>query len=198
MSNWSNTPESDKRMRFRHKKTNIVWGIPMDEVMYSRFFQHFIKSAGFSATDSFAFSEGTYLHIARNKIHDTFLKSDGNYLMMLDSDIMFPPLIAQKLMKHNLPIVGGWYHDKKGNHPCVYDRTGDMVGHRNTAGTGLEQVYAMGAGCWLMSRKVAEALGESPYEMHKNGGGEDFVICEKLLALDIPLYVDWNLPCAHL
>jgi len=188
-------------MRKRHPENSrppVVWGIPCDEVMYSRFFQHFIKSAGFKNNDLFAFSEGTYLHMARNKIHNAFLETDRLFLMMLDSDVMFPPLIADTLWKHNLPIVGGWYHDKRGGNPCVYDLKDDMVGCRHESGTGVEKVYAMGAGCWLMSRKVAEALGENPYEMHKNGGGEDFVICEKMKALDIPLHVDWSLPCAHL
>ena len=187
-----------KHQKISKVRPPIVFGIPMDEVMYSRFFQHFIKQSGFRNDDRFCFSEGTYLHISRNKIHNEFLESDGQFLMMLDSDIMFPPLIAQTLWEHKLPIVGGWYHDKKGRHPAVYDLKNGMVGHRTERGKGLEKVYAMGAGCWLMSRKVAEALGESPYEMHKNGGGEDFVICEKMMSLDIPLYVDWELPCAHL
>jgi hypothetical protein len=171
----------------------------MDEVMYSRFFQHFMKNAGIRTDDVFAFSEGTYLHIARNSIHNAFLESGKEFLMMLDSDVMFPPNIAQTLWEHKLPIVGGWYQDKKGHHPCVYDlHDGDMVGHRTEAGQGVEQVYAMGAGCWLMSRQVAQTLGQNPYEMHKNGGGEDFVICEKMKAAGIPLYVDWSLNCAHL
>jgi choline kinase len=170
----------------------------MDEVMYSRFFQHFVKNAGFKNNDVFIFSEGTYLHIARNKIHNAFLESGKDFLMMLDSDVMFPPNIAQTLWTRHLPIVGGWYHDKKGGHPAVYDLEDTMVAHRTEAGTGIEKVYAMGAGCWLMSKETAKALGESPYEMHKNGGGEDFVICEKMLAKNIPLHVDWEICCAHL
>ena len=107
-------------------------------------------------------------------------------------------------MKHKLPIVGGWYRDKKAetHHPCVYDfgyeddKGVSYFKHRDVPGTGIERVDAMGAGCWLMTRKVAEALGESPYNMES--GGEDMVLSRKMMKLDIPLHVDWNQPCAHL
>jgi len=156
--------------------------------------------------DGFAFSEGTYLEKARNMIHEKFLKSNAKYLMMLDSDVLFPPNMLETLMAHNLPIVGGWYRDKKAedHHPAVYDFVEDredgvaIFRHRKEPGTGLEKVSAMGAGCWLMTREVAEALGDEPYGKNIAGGGEDMKLCRRLMELNIPLYVDWSLNCAHL
>lgn len=122
--------------------------------------------------------------------------------MMLDSDIVFPPNMVETLMAYNLPIVGGWYRDKHAvdHHPCVYNFVEkkddvDYWKHRNVPGTGLEKVDAMGAGCWLMKREVAEALGEEPYETF--GGGEDMKLCNRLMELNIPLHVDWSLNLAH-
>lgn len=162
-------------------------------------------TAGLMPFDKFAVSEGTYLEKARNDIHNKFLKSNSPYLMMLDSDIMFPPNTLHALMEHKLPIVGGWYRDKKAenHHPCVYDFVEDqedfsVFRHRNEPGTGLEKVDATGAGCWLMTREVAEALGENPYSHKISGGGEDFILCRKLMELEIPLHVDWSVSCAHL
>lgn len=155
--------------------------------------------------DGFAFVEGTYLEKARNEIHSSFLKSKADYLMMLDSDILFPPNLLSNLMKHNLPIVGGWYRDKNAadHHPVVYDYINDEEGianfrHRKEPGKGVEKVDATGAGCWLMTRKVAEALGEEPYGKRIAGGGEDMILCRKLIDLNIPLHVDWSVNCAHL
>lgn len=155
--------------------------------------------------DKFSTSEGTYLQKARNDIHNKFLKSQYPYLMMLDSDILFPPKMLETLMKHDLPIVGGWYKDKKAedHHPCVYDFVEDkeefsVFRHRKEAGEGLEMVDATGAGCWLMKREAAEALGEDPYGHKIAGGGEDMILCRRLMELGIPLHVDWNLNCAHL
>ena len=46
-----------------------------------------------------------------------------------------------------------------------------------------------------MSRKMAEALGKSPYDM--NSGGEDMVICKKITDLGFKLWIDWDISCAH-
>lgn len=125
--------------------------------------------------------------------------------MMLDSDILFPPKLLSRLLSHNLPIVGGWYRDKKASdhHPAVYDFLEDkdnfaVFTHRKEPGKGLEKVDGMGAGCWLMDKKTAVALGEEPYGHNIAGGGEDFKLCRRLMDLNIPLHVDWSINCAHL
>jgi hypothetical protein len=168
--------------------------------MYTKFFSKFVRFAGFLNGDTFAISEGTYLPKARNMVHNAALEKKLP-LMMLDSDILFPPNIAQTLYDHKLPIVGGWYLDKFKKQPTVYDFVSEEDGishykNREQRGSGLEKVDAMGAGCWLMSYEVVKALGENPYDM--NSGGEDMVVCRKLQKLGIPLHVDWNLNCAHL
>lgn len=186
------------------RTTPIVWGIPTDELGFSKFWTRFVRFANIMPWDSYAFSEGTYLEKARNSIHNKFLKSELPYLMMLDSDIWFPPDMVELLMTHKLPIVGGWYRDKNAedHHPTVYDFAEDREGlaifrHRKEPGTGLERVEGMGAGCWLMTREVAQALGEDPYGKNIAGGGEDMKLCRRLIDLEIPLHVDWSINCAH-
>lgn len=188
-----------------YRKTPVVWGIPCDELGYSKFWIRFVGTSGLMPFDQFSVSEGTYLEKARNDIHNKFLKSKLPYMMMLDSDILFPPKMLETLMAHKLPIVGGWYRDKKAedHHPAVYDFVEDqkdfaVFRHRKDPGAGLEKVDATGAGCWLMTRKVAEALGENPYGHNIAGGGEDFKLCRRLMELGIPLHVDWSVNCAHL
>src|SRR3990167_9478811 len=185
------------------RKTPVLWGIPCDELMYSRFFETFFTNSNVMPWDGLAFSEGTYLPEARNFIHNAYLsESNLPYLMMMDSDILFPPNIVERLMAHHVPMVGGWYRNKGKKTPVVYDFVEDDaqgIGQwRNRAvpGTGLERVNGMGAGCWLMTREVAEKLGRNPYDM--NTGGEDMVLCRKLMKLGIPLHVDWDVNCAHL
>ena len=53
----------------------------------------------------------------------------------------------------------------------------------------------MVAGCWLMARELAEALGKDPYSMDK--AAEDLVLCKKIMDLGYEMWVDWDLPCAH-
>ena len=187
------------------RKTPVVWGIPCDELSYSKFWVRFVGTSGFLPFDGFDFSEGTYLEKARNMIHKKFIESKAPYLMMLDSDVLFPPKLLDRLMAHNLPIVGGWYRDKKADdhHPAVYDFVEEkddvsFFRHRTKPGSGLEKVDATGAGCWLMTRETALALGEEPYGSKIAGGGEDMILCRSLMKLGIPLHVDWDMNCAHL
>ena len=191
----------------RIRTTPVMWGIPTDELGFSKFWTHFLRHANIMPWDGFSLSEGTYLEKARNQIHKGFVSgSKMPLLMMLDSDILFPPLLVETLIAHKLPIVGGWYRDKKAedHHPAIYDFVEDgedgvaVFRHRKVPGEGLERVDAMGAGCWLMTRETAEALGEEPYGKNIAGGGEDMKLCRRLMELNIPLHVDWSLNCAHM
>ena len=169
------------RKEYDIRTTVICWGIPMDEILYTKFFTNYIMLMRMP-WDSFITTESTYLPDARNEIHNNYLETvDAPYLMMLDSDVLPPPHLINTLLEHDKHIVGGWYRKKSRDdaHPVVYDfaeETEDSLlwAYREEPGTGLEKVDGMGAGCWLMSRELAEALGESPYSMEK--GTEDLVL----------------------
>ncbi len=189
---------------YQLRTTPVCWGIPFDEVLFSKFFTMFIRQ-GIMPWDDFATSEGTYLPEARNGIHNTFLnESQAPYLMMQDSDILAPANIVTTLLKHDKHLVGGWYKNKNDfypPHPIVYDffsesSTSANFIARQEPGEGLEKVDGMGAGCWLMSRELAEALGIDPYSMEK--GGEDLWLSKKVMDLGYEMWVDWDLAVAHL
>ena len=189
---------------YRIRPIPICWGVPMDELMFSKWFVNYLRLSPMP-WDSYATTESTYLPSARNDIHNVFLNdTDAPFLMMLDSDVLPPPNIIDMLMAHKKHIVGGWYKNKslrKGPHPIVYDfysESEESIQWVNRAepGVGLEKVDGMGAGCWLMSRELAEALGESPYDMER--GTEDLVLCKRILDLGYEMWVDWDIPCAHM
>jgi len=184
----------------------LMIGIPMDEVMYSKFFMMFMRNLHIMPWDALTLTESTYLPEARNRVHNSFLaEKQYSHLFMIDSDVIAPPSTIERLLNHKLPVVAGWYRNKHPtlpNHPVVYDfLSEDDKGvaywkHREEAGEGLEKVDGIGAGCILMSREVAEALGKDPYDMHH--GGEDLVLCRKLMKLGIQMNLDWSINCAHL
>ena len=186
----------------------ICWGTPLDELMFSQFFTSFVTLVRMP-WDSFVTTLSTYLPDARNEIHRQYLEdTDAPYLMMLDSDvvdIVNPTKLIAKLIAHQKHLVGGWYNNKPKDgaqpHPVVYKYGIDDAGvegfmHYKAPGTGLEKVDGMGAGCWLMSRELAQALGTKPYSM--DGGTEDIVISKKIMELGYAMWVDWDLHCGHL
>lgn len=180
----------------------VAWAIPTDEVLYARFFTNFLRLRWMPWDDLYTIGS-TYLPDARNTLHQFFLeKSECEHLVMLDSDVLPPPDFLERLLAHNRPLVGGWYRKKdEAGTPCVYDYVKQDDANvywwnaRSQPGTGLEQVDGAGAGCWLMRKDVARALGPKPYDM--NQGGEDLTLCKRVTDLGFPIFIDWSIACAH-
>ena len=192
----------EERTSVKLRTVPVCWALPTDEVLFARFFTNFLRLRPMPWDDMYSVGS-TYLPDARNTLHAFYVeKSLCGHMVMLDSDVLPPPDFLERLLAHNLPMVGGWYR-KKGDPypPCVYDyvnTSADGVAHwrgRLQPGTGLEQVDGAGAGCWLMRRDVAVALGSRPYDM--NSGGEDMKLCLKVRELGIPMHIDWTVACAH-
>ncbi len=183
------------------RRMPVAWGFALDEVIFSKWFVNFLDLK-IMPWDNVITAQSTYLPDARNIIHKGFFETECEYLVMLDSDVLPPPDFLSRLLTHHLPMVGGWYH-KKGDPypPCVYDveRTDEQgitwYKVREQPGTGLEKVDAAGAGCWLMRRDVALAIGEKPYNMEH--GGEDMELCRKVKAAGFDIYIDWSVASAH-
>ena len=189
----------------------IAWGIPFDEVVFSKWVQHLVGTIRIMPWDDTIFASSTYLPDARNIIHSRFVEeSKCEWLLMLDSDVLPPPGFEHTLLKHiqndeEIRMVGGWYKMKDGSKtPVVYhteeppddkgiiDYSKYGPGH---VGKGLEEVVAAGAGIWLMHREVAEAIGPKPYSMTE--GGEDLALCRKVRDAGFKLFIDWDIAAAH-
>jgi hypothetical protein len=199
----------------RIRTQQIAIGLPMDELMFSKFFINYL-GLDYMPWDAIITTASTYLPDARNQIHNVFLeKTEASHLLMLDSDVLPPPRLIERLMLHDKDMVGGFYRKKERfgfknkdgrveitQRPVVYDflRVDEngvpLYTQRIQTGKGMEKVGGAGAGLWLMSRKVAEALGKSPYSMAQ-GAGEDLLICHKIRQLGFDLWIDWDIQAAH-
>lgn len=194
----------------------IVIGIPMDELMHSQFLSNLV-CLSVMPWDSFITTQNTFVTEARNTIHNGFLEnSTAPFLFMLDSDVLPPPDAIERLLAHDLPVVGGFYRKKEKfsvkrldgstqvlQRPVVYDYDGFSeekqkfeFRQRLDAGKGLEKVDGMGAGCWLIRRDVVEKIGKSPFSLAY--GGEDLTFCRKITAAGFDIHVDWDVACAHI
>ena len=181
----------------------VAWGFPFDELTYTKWVINLL-GLRMMPWDDYLTASSTYLPDARNIIHRQFVEdSKCPYLMMLDSDVLCPPDIIKRLLAHDKPMVGGFYRMKGEPYsPVVYDKTDKIADNgyplyaqRTEPGEGLEAVDGAGAGVWLMSREVAEALGPKPYDM--SSGGEDLLLCMKVQDLGYETWIDWDIACAH-
>jgi hypothetical protein len=182
----------------------ICWGFPFDELTYSKWVINLL-GLRLMPWDDFFTAHSTYLPDARNIVHSHFVKdSKCEWLMMVDTDVLVPPDIIDRLMAHDKKMVGGWYRMKADPYsPVVYDMHDNLFddkgvplyAQRTEPGEGLESVDGAGAGVWLMHREIAEALGPKPYHMEE--GGEDLLLCRKVHELGYETWIDWGCACAH-
>jgi hypothetical protein len=214
-SHYESGQSTDIRRTLTIRPFPIAIGVPMDELMFSKFFSTF-ATLSIMPWDAVFTTSSTLVEEARNIIHNIFLeKSKVPYLLMLDSDCLPPPDLIERLLADDKPVVGGWYRKKEkfavkdldGNikiyqRPVVYDfsRHDEEKDHyyysqRLEPGTGLEKVDAMGAGCWLIKREVIEAVGPSPFSL--SGSGEDMCFCRAVYKAGYEVWVDWDIPVAH-
>jgi len=203
------------RRTLQIRTTPITIGIPQDELMFSKFFSNFVNLS-IMPWDGFIVTASTLVEQARNIINDTYLeKSHSPYLFMLDSDVLPPPNIIERLLADDKPVVGGFYRKKEKfpvkqldgtmttvQRPVVYDyshydeeKDRHLYNQRVDTKQGLEKVDGMGAGCWMIKREVIEAIGKSPFSLSQSG--EDLCFCRAVYEAGYEVWVDWDLPCAH-
>jgi len=104
---------------------------------------------------------------ARNKTVHDFLKTDNEYLLFIDNDIMFRPDDIVSLVNRNLPIVGGLYFKKKLPYSPVLNTVVKDYGN------GLIEVAELGTGFLMIHRDVFIAIrNQFPENTYKNESDE--------------------------
>jgi hypothetical protein len=206
---------TDIRRTLTIRTIPIAIGVPMDELMFSKFFSTY-GTLSIMPWDALFTTSSTLVEEARNIIHNIFLeKSKVPYLLMLDSDCLPPPDLIERLLADDKPVVGGWYRKKEKfpvkdldgsvkiyQRPVVYDfsrydaeKKRYFYNQRLEPGQGLERVDAMGAGCWLIKREVIEAIGPSPFSLSESG--EDMCFCRAVYKAGYSVWCDWDISVGH-
>jgi 2-polyprenyl-3-methyl-5-hydroxy-6-metoxy-1,4-benzoquinol methylase len=124
-------------------------------------------------------------HVARNEIIDSFLDTDFNYLLFIDSDMIWEPdslNLAYDLIQHpTVDIVTGIYFTKGAPHLPVIKKLDLDAGCYNIFvewGNQPFEVDGAGMGFMLISRKVLEAM-KQPMCTWDGGFSEDLNFCLK-------------------
>lgn len=121
---------------------------------------------------------------ARNKMVDEFLKTDADYLMMVDTDMVFEPQDLRNLLEHDAPVVSGACINSF-NHLDAYVDTpnGPQQIRANPLPQTAGEVDFVGAGFSLVKREVFEKIGDNWFDHVTVGGrrlSEDYSFCTKV------------------
>lgn len=142
---------------------------------------------------------GPIIEKGRNQLAWTFKQSGAKWLLMLDADMVFPPDIISRLLKHasGKRIVGalcfGWTGQEAW--PTMYDENFDVM-HDWTPGD-LVKVGGTGAACVLIPRTVFHEVPMPWYRTVTDEVGEDLYFCRKAREHGFEVYVDTATVVGH-
>ena len=139
----------------------------------------------------------------RNAIVKGFLKSDMEFLLMIDSDNPCPnnvlDLMAldKDVISLPTPINMNW----RGVSDIYWNVFGEDGYPVKEAGEGLQQVDAVGSGCILIHRRVLEKL-KHPFTTVRDADdlrivGTDLAFSAKCKEAGFELYTHWDYKCRH-
>lgn len=147
-------------------------------------------------------------HRNRNEARERALKTDADYFLFLDDDVVLPPGAIRTLLRQGKEVVGGYY-------PILGTRKwvcGRWVADNTFCNflrvqPGLVRTDTIGLGCALISRNVLEKV---PFEAGVNlfcrdgRTGENMIVGEcgifgnRVFELGVPMYMCGDVVCEHL
>lgn len=187
---------------------NVFIGIPAVTYMWTRSVGSVLRLIYELPGQSYVFLADGYSSCPtkRNTIVRRFLESKFDYLLMLDSDMIFPADLVQRLLAANKDVVGVLYAKRFPPFDSVGGRTGQgivadsLVNYWPIAPKqGLQRVERVGGGVMLIRRAVLQAVGapwfSAPAEIVDC---DDFYFCQKALDAGCELWIDTDLEVGHM
>lgn len=130
------------------------------------------------------------------------IEKGATHILMLDADHKHgPPDLVERLLKHNVPVVGSLNYARCNGKPCCVRKSSPVE-----AGTGLQKVDALGTGSLLIHLDSIKGLPQPwffmAYGVHDDLGvdvwpGEDggfSILCNMH---GIPLHIDTDVTSPH-
>ena len=175
--------------------------VPTRDMVHSHFaysLTQLVKTTSEAGIDVYLFFDSsTILLNQRNNLIKSAKEVNSDYVLWLDSDMMFPPTTALRLLEHDKDIVAcNYMRRSKPLKTVAYTDLNDW-----NSWVPLEpqedliKVQGVGMGCMLMKLDMFDKL-EKPYfefqykENTEDYFGEDFILLGKLRNLEYDVFID--------
>ena len=183
------------------KPTKVSILVPTRDMVHTHFaysLTQLVKTTSEAGIDVYLFFDSsTILLNQRERLIEEAIKIDSDYVMWLDSDMMFPSNTILRLLNHNKDIVACNY--MKRSLPMKTVAYTDLNDWDSWVPLevfdDLVKVQGVGMGCMLMKTDVFKKL-EKPYfefrykEDTKDWYGEDFILQDKLIKQGFDINID--------
>jgi hypothetical protein len=142
----------------------------------------------------------TILLTQRERLATEAINVGADYMLWLDSDIVFPATTAVRLLAHNEPVVAANYVRRQ--FPCkgvAYETIGDWENPLPfEVYDDLVEVEGIGMGCMLIKTSIFKEMSKPWFEFQWTPSsndflGEDMYLCQKIAAAGYSIKVDTQL-----
>ncbi len=183
------------------KPTKLAILVPTRDTVHSQFaycLAQLIKTTSEASIDTYLFFDSsTILLNQREKLIENAKDIKCDYVLWLDSDMMFPSTTALRLLAHNKDIVACNY--MKRSKPLKTVAYTDLTNWDSwlplEPKDDLIKVEGVGMGCMLMKTEIFNSLQKPYFEFTYKGDtqdwyGEDFMLLTKLRLNQFNVYID--------
>lgn len=184
--------------------TSVSILVPTKDTVYSHFsysLSNLVKLTTQMGIETHLFFDASTILInQRENLIKQAIEVGSEWVLWLDSDMMFPPSVLMRLLAHNEDLVGCNY--MKRSYPfktVAFTDTSDWenwipIQYSNE----LVEAEAVGMGCVLMKTALFKELQKPYFEYTyqpktEDWGGEDFTLFKKFNKLGHKLKIDMNL-----
>jgi hypothetical protein len=145
---------------------------------------------------------GPALCVARNQLAKVFMDSPAEWLFMVDTDMVFPPTVIERLRQYASPrvVAGalcfGWFKEARIAKPTLYGK--DLAQIIDWEPGAVVPVEATGAACLLIHRHIFETTPYPWFTQAEDGTwGEDQGFCKNIRAAGNAIVVDTSTTVLH-
>jgi hypothetical protein len=139
----------------------------------------------------------TILLTQRERLATQAVELNADYMLWLDSDMVFPATTAARLLAHNKPIVAGNYVRRQKPYKGVaYEKIGAWENPLSfDVQDELVPVAGVGMGCFLIKTDIFKELSKPWFDFQWTPSsndflGEDMYLCQKITAAGYSIKID--------
>lgn len=183
------------------KKVKLSILVPTRDMVHSQFsysLTQLFKTTSDAGVETFLFYDSsTILLNQRERLLEQAKNIGSDYVLWIDSDMMFPSTTALRLLEHNKDIVACNYSKRdKPLKTVAYTNLNDWNSWLPMwPQDELIKVEGVGMGCMLMKLDIFNKLQKPYFEFRykpdtQDYFGEDFILLGKLRELGYDVYID--------